>query len=131
MIAALAGMARQHLAAHPSLVIAAQGHSMWPFIRDGQRVRIVPAPHIRIGDVVLVEAPSALVLHRVIALDGQTVTTKGDARPSPDGAFDRALIIGRLDVTACAALAHLSRLSGPFGAAALRRTRLSLAAILG
>jgi len=130
MIGLLAGMAREHLASGRALVIDVQGHSMWPFLRDRQRVRILPATTLALGDVVLFEAPRRLVLHRVIGLAGDRLTTKGDARPAPDGVIDRSQVIGRLDVVPCALFAHASRFAGPLTAALLRRLRLTIDALV-
>lgn len=125
----IADAAREHLAAGRDLTTQVSGHSMWPFLRDGQRVRIVRAERIQLGDVVLVAQP--LVLHRVIAIAGDRLTLKGDARPRADGAVDRAQVIGRLDVVPCALFAHVSRLGGAPLAAVLRRMRLFLAPKIG
>lgn len=76
----------------------AQGRSMWPWIRAGDLVRIVPikAP-LRRGDVVLIERPSGdLLLHRLIERQEDRLRLQGDHRAQDDGWFDRHQAIGKL-----------------------------------
>lgn len=55
------------------------GNSMLPFIRGGKdSVRLRKMPSVEVGDIILVRLPGRYVLHRVIALDGDTVTLMGD-----------------------------------------------------
>ena len=63
-----------------SVVIMTKGSSMSPFIR-GERdsVRLLRRPSVEVGDIVLSLLPTKrYVLHRVLALDGDNVTLKGD-----------------------------------------------------
>ncbi len=100
---------------------------MWPTVRDGDDVLIeslAPACPLAVGDVVLYESPRGLVLHRIIALAADHLTTKGDAEPRPDLRIPRAAILGRLarrpgDPLRAALSAHL----GPLGAYLARRAR--------
>lgn len=49
------------------------------------------------GDVVVYrDSTIGLVVHRVIAVDGDLVTTQGDANNAPDEPFDRSRIVGRV-----------------------------------
>ncbi|MFO0749856.1 MAG: S24/S26 family peptidase [Myxococcota bacterium] len=125
MIAALVDLAREHLAAGRPLVTRASGHSMWPLIRDGATVTILPlAADPRVGDVVLVDAGQAgLVLHRVVAIGPAGFVVKGDARPTADGAVPREGILGRWDGPGSALVAALSRGGGRLGARLLQLAR--------
>lgn len=81
-----------------SIRFVAQGRSMWPWIRAGDLVRVVPllGPPRR-GDVLLVERDSNdLLLHRLLESEGQRVRLKGDHRAGDDGWFDRDQVLGRL-----------------------------------
>ena len=50
-----------------------------------------------VGDVVVYQDPAlGLVVHRVVALDGELVTTRGDANNAADVPFDCSLVIGRV-----------------------------------
>ena len=125
----LADVARDHLGAGRPLHTRVSGHSMWPWLGDGDAVVIVPlvgAP--RVGDIVLVETRTRLVLHRVVAIAGDAVTIKGDAEPTVDGQVARRQILGRLDQPAWLArvapiIAALSLATGPLGARVTRLAR--------
>lgn len=124
-------LAREHLAAGRPLTLAAQGHSMWPLIQHGDLVEVHPLPRsnwLVVGDIVLVALADRLVLHRVIAIAGDDVTTKGDAVARPDARMRRAEVFGALPRTAPAfnrLCAHLSARAGRPIAAVLRRLRLA------
>ena len=50
-----------------------------------------------VGQVVVYQDPTiGLVVHRVVAVDGELVTTQGDANNTADVPFDRSLIVGRV-----------------------------------
>lgn len=89
------------LAAGVAVRLRARGASMRPLLRDGEDLRIVPAPWsvIRPGDIVLVSTPGGAALHRVIALNARaaTVRTKGDGEREPDGALPFDAVVGRAD----------------------------------
>ncbi len=48
----------------------------------------------RVGDVVVYRSGTMPVVHRIIAIDGSTVTTQGDANNAPDEPFDVSCILG-------------------------------------
>jgi hypothetical protein len=64
--------------------IPARGTSMYPMLRDGDRVRLVPAraEEIRFGDIVVRMAASGPIIHRLVGWwwtrDGWRILTKGD-----------------------------------------------------
>lgn len=49
-----------------------------------------------VGDVVVYQSGSILVVHRIITIDGDTVVTQGDANNAADGEMDISLIKGRV-----------------------------------
>ena len=61
-----------------NVTIRAKGNSMLPFITGGKdRVTLAPAKELRTGDIVLAEiTPGHYVLHRIVSLDGDSVTRK-------------------------------------------------------
>lgn len=69
--------------------------SMLPALRPGDYVRVAPAAGVRRGDVVVAETGGLLVIHRVVALDADTVTCRGDRRRRSDPQLPRAAICGR------------------------------------
>jgi hypothetical protein len=79
----------------------AGGHSMAPFIKDGDVICVSPfalnAPGI--GDVVAFIHPETqlLCVHRVLSLDGDSFLIQGDNMQSnPDGMIPREAIVGRV-----------------------------------
>lgn len=55
------------------------GVSMRPFIEGGKdSVVLERKPRYRVGDIVLMQLPTTYVLHRLIAVDGDRVTLRGD-----------------------------------------------------
>jgi hypothetical protein len=72
------------------------GWSMKPIVPSGSMLRFEGTGEPAIGDVVLARLSNdALVCHRVIALDGCRVWTKGDACRVSDGPLPRENILGR------------------------------------
>lgn len=72
--------------------------SMSPAYPVGSQVYVVPASTYTIGDVVLVDRPefSKPVLHRIVAIGGATVTTKGDANNEADAPISISRIVGKV-----------------------------------
>ncbi len=129
--AAFVELAREHLAAGRPLVLHAQGHSMWPVIKDGDEVTVEPlhAP-LAPGAIALVVFGHRLVLHRVIATSATGLVTKGDAVPHADPPVAARDLLGHL-TRRCPPfdrlVAALSQRAGPALAFALQRTRVALA----
>lgn len=74
-----------------------RGVSMRPFLEDGRdKVLLEPlrrAP--RVGDVVLAEVePKRYVLHRIVRIEGERITMRGDGNVRGTEEFDRKHIIG-------------------------------------
>ena len=63
-----------------SVTLRLRGFSMRPFLEDNRdKALMVKAISPRVGDAVLAEiAPKHFVLHRIIAIDGDNVTLRGD-----------------------------------------------------
>ncbi len=79
--------------------LTVHGTSMLPSIADGDRVRLVPADTVRLGDVVLRRRGAALILHRVVGWwrvgEGWRVLTKGDGERALDPPADPGDMIGK------------------------------------
>jgi hypothetical protein len=129
---------RERLAAGETPSFPARGHSMWPTLRDGDAVRIVPlrpgGPGL--GEIVLAVTPVGLVLHRVIARRSGAVLLKGDARPAADGWCPTGQLAGRLAPrgpgSALAPLrALLTRATGPCAARLLGVLRRAERGLVG
>lgn len=76
----------------------AGGDSMYPLIRSGDRLLVEPvAPRaLRRGDVVLARLDRGLTAHRIVRIDGDTITTRGDNCGVDDPPFTRAQLLGRV-----------------------------------
>ncbi len=77
----------------------ANGHSMFPFIRDGDFLIITPKPErLHLGDVAayINSHNNRLTVHRVIGIDQNSYLICGDDCPEPDGAVSHADILGRV-----------------------------------
>lgn len=76
--------------------IPVRGASMWPALRAGDALELVPLDGpVSPGDVVLARMAPGLVAHRVLAVSADRVLLQGDACPSPDGWVARAQLVGR------------------------------------
>ncbi len=95
---ALAEVAREVLSRGHSFRFLAPGASMSPFIRDGDVLTLVPfdAAACAPGDVVAFVPPQSgrLIVHRVVAVEGDRCHVQGDNNPAEDGVFPFASIIG-------------------------------------
>lgn len=76
----------------------ATGDSMYPKICAGDRlyVETVDARALRRGDVVLARLDRGLTAHRIVRIDGDTITTRGDNSNEDDAPFDAAQVLGRV-----------------------------------
>ena len=63
-----------------SVTFKLRGFSMRPFLEDGRDKVVLGKPQsVKCGDAVLAEiAPRRFVLHRIVAINGQHVTLRGD-----------------------------------------------------
>lgn len=92
-------LARSHLRAGRPLRVRAEGGSMAPFLRAGRTVWVRPCAGevLRRGDVVLYEAGSRLVLHRLRRVEGGWLLPAGDAHRRADGWVRREAVLGRVE----------------------------------
>lgn len=95
------GVVGDALARGESVCLRVHGGSMLPWLREGQKVRVVPAAgrRIRRGDVVLFRrAPDRPVLHRVVASrrngDGVFHACLGDAEDGAPEWVSEADVLG-------------------------------------
>jgi signal peptidase I len=75
----------------------AAGDSMYPAIRDGELVDIVPcdASSLRRGDIVLAAMRRGLTLHRIVRISPDGIITRGDNATCDDGIITSANLLGR------------------------------------
>ena len=76
----------------------AKGHSMYPFIKDGDVVTIssLPGSSPRLGDVVAFNHPEAgkLVIHRIVRKKGDSFLARGENTFEADGLIEKRDILG-------------------------------------
>lgn len=74
-----------------------ESNSMQPALSRGDLLVVGQETEPAVGDIVVYQDPSiGLVVHRVVALDGDLVTTQGDANNTADVPFDRSRIVGHV-----------------------------------
>lgn len=70
--------------------------SMEPRLSVDDLIIIKAAEDYGVNDIVLFQEGSHLVIHRIVVVDGDTVTTKGDANNIPDAPIPKSRIKGVL-----------------------------------
>lgn len=102
-LAAFEELSAEILRAGHALRFRAHGGSMWPLVRDGDVLLVLPADPaaVHTGDVVLCgNRPGRVVAHRVICVEGgpngPLFTVQGDALAQPDGKIPPAQLYGRV-----------------------------------
>lgn len=77
-----------------------QSGSMEPTYYKGDLLFVKEKSSYSVGDVVVYQSENILVVHRIIALDGETVITQGDANNAPDEPFSathiKGCVVGRI-----------------------------------
>ena len=78
----------EQLNAGHTATLPLRGRSMRPFLEDGRDKALLQAVDVpQVGDAVLAELlPGHFVLHRIIGIDGEKVTLRGDGNLSSDPA---------------------------------------------
>lgn len=94
---------REVLAAGHTARFRASGDSMYPAIRSGDYLHIVPcdASKLRLGDVILATTERGLTAHRIVRIrdaeDGVRITMRGDNALRSDRPVAPADILGRIE----------------------------------
>ena len=68
--------------------------SMEPALGVGDLIFVRQSETLAVGDVVVYASGGSLVVHRIVALEGDTVVTQGDANNTADEPISRAAIKG-------------------------------------
>jgi signal peptidase I len=77
---------------------AITSQSMYPALKRGDLVLIQgvdKAADLNEGDIIAFENDSGFAIHRIVAIDGETITTKGDANFDEDDPITFDKVIGR------------------------------------
>ena len=72
--------------------------SMEDNIHRGDYILVYKTDSYAVGDVVTFMVGEYFVTHRIIKIDGDEITTKGDANNIEDGKIDRSVIIGKVSI---------------------------------
>ncbi len=104
---------------HPMATISSG--SMWPALKEGDVVLlrgVDSAEDLKVGNIIAFRHEGGLAIHRIVSIEGEQITTRGDANTRQDDpiAFDD--VIGRaVEVGGRLArvpyLGHLAELLGP------------------
>lgn len=70
--------------------------SMEPAIMTNELIIVEARDHYEEGDIVVYQAGGILVVHRIVAMDGETVTTRGDANNVDDASIELTQIKGKV-----------------------------------
>lgn len=70
--------------------------SMEPALSVGDLLIVWESDDYAVGDTVVYQDGRSAVVHRIIAIDGDQITAKGDANNTPDEPFPRARICGKV-----------------------------------
>lgn len=70
--------------------------SMEPAIAVDELIIVKAENSYEVGDVVVYQTDRMLVVHRIVAIDGEMVTTRGDANNANDDAIELARIKGKV-----------------------------------
>jgi phage repressor protein C with HTH and peptisase S24 domain len=76
----------------------AHGDSMYPLIRSGDYLVVAPVElaRVSVGEIVLTLTARGLTAHRVMTIDGATLTTRGDNSLTADAAIAAPQLLGRV-----------------------------------
>ena len=102
----------------PTLTVISQ--SMYPALNRGDLILVkeVTLEEIQGGTVVVFRHKGGLAVHRVVKIEGETITTKGDANPKEDNPITYDDIVGRVptigdSLVKIPLIGRISLLAGP------------------
>ena len=87
--------------------------SMEPTIMADDLILVAEAEDYRVGDIVVFQSGNMLVVHRVVELGPDTVTTQGDANNAPDDPVRKEMLKGKVIATVSGAGAIARLLKTP------------------
>ena len=83
-------------AENPTLTVISQ--SMYPLLQRGDMIIVKGATReeIEVGTVIVFRHEQGMAVHRVVRLEGETITTKGDANTAEDEPITYDAVVGRV-----------------------------------
>jgi phage repressor protein C with HTH and peptisase S24 domain len=90
---------REVLTAGHTARFRASGDSMYPAIRSGDYLEIVPChvSQLRLGDVILATTERGLTAHRIVRMHGNRITMRGDNALRCDPSVGPEDVLGRVE----------------------------------
>ena len=70
--------------------------SMEPEFSKGDLIVVKETENYKLNDIVVFQDGNSLVVHRIISIDGETITTKGDANKTADEPINVSTIKGKV-----------------------------------
>jgi len=74
----------------------ANGLSMQPVINDGETIVVEPVVKLRRGEIYVYEKGDGIIVHRLIRIDGDRLTFRGERAIDNDPPVARDRVIGRV-----------------------------------
>jgi len=69
--------------------------SMQNTLYPGDNIIVKKDNNYKVGDIVTYQLDGVYITHRIVKIEGNEVTTKGDANTTEDPAFDKKNIVGK------------------------------------
>lgn len=97
-------LGKELIASGLSFRFAVSGRSMFPFLRDGDIIEVVPAgiEDLHVGDIIFYRSGNRLLAHRVVGFiatpEGRCARARGDAFLQEDPPIAEAALIGRVEL---------------------------------
>jgi signal peptidase I len=103
---------------HPMAAVSSQ--SMWPTLKKGDLIFVqgVDNPEdLQVGDIIAFQHPKGMTVHRVVEIDGDLITTQGDANPVEDKPIRFDQVVGRVLTIGghLIKVPHVGSIAGLFG----------------
>ncbi len=92
-----------------------QSGSMEPNLYKGDLLFVKEKEDISVGDIVVYQSEGILVVHRIVDIDGDIITTRGDANNVSDEPFNREYIKGKVTLRVPAIGYAIDFLKSPLG----------------
>lgn len=110
---------------------AVSSGSMEPKLSKGDLIFVKAQESYAVGDVVVFEEDGVLVVHEIVSIDGERVTTQGKANQTPDEPFSVKCISGKVVFHIDGAGGVVNALKSPLGTVCLVGLAAAFAALAG
>jgi signal peptidase I len=83
----------------PYPMASVSSQSMWPALNKGDLIflqGVDKADDLQIGDIIAFQHEKGITVHRVLEIDGDVITTQGDANPVADQPIQFDQVVGRV-----------------------------------